>query len=338
MANSKDLTVWGIHGGKTGDADHVFLQDGQVALGWKTIGDLSSVKADREDFKSLVAEAYPDAKPMAVAVNGGQLFRFVHEMKQGDLIAYPSRIDKHVHIGVVTSDYSYSPQLSVAYPHQRKVNWKKSVPRTSFSQGALYEVGSAMSFFQVKNYADEYVAALHGAEVVVPIEDDETVALVASEIEQTTRDFVVKRLGQELKGHPFSHFVAQLLQAMGYRTRVSEPGPDAGIDIIAHKDELGFEPPIIKVQVKSSEGSVGAPEVQALYGTVSNEEYGLLVTLGTFTIAAKNFDRGKSNLRLIDGEELVTLTLQHYEHLDSKYKGLLPLKRVYIPEPTEESS
>ncbi|MEQ8192147.1 MAG: restriction endonuclease, partial [Candidatus Eremiobacterota bacterium] len=109
------------------------------------------------------------------------------------------------------------------------------------------------------------------------------------------------------------------------------------IDIIAHKDELGFEPPVIKVQVKSTDGSVGDPVVSSLYGKVDNGEYGLLVTLGTFTSQAKNFAKNKSNLRLIDGSELVELILNHYEQLDSRYKGLIPLKRVYIPELIEDS-
>lgn len=160
---------------------------------------------------------------------------------------------------------------------------------------------------------------------------------MVADIKQTTHDFILKRLAQELKGHPFAQFVAQLLAAMGYRTRVSPEGPDGGIDIIAHKDELGFEPPIIKVQVKSGEGNVGSPEVQALYGTVESREHGLLVTLGSFTAVARGFARNKSNLRLIDGDELVDLILQHYEELDSRYKGLIPLKRVYVPEALEES-
>jgi restriction system protein len=29
---------------------------------------------------------------------------------------------------------------------------------------------------------------------------------------------------------------------------------------------------------------------------------------------------------------LVALILAHYEDLDSRYKGILPLKRVYVPE------
>jgi restriction system protein len=119
---------------------------------------------------------------------------------------------------------------------------------------------------------------------------------------------------------------------MGYRTRVSPEGPDGGIDIIAHKDELGFEPPIVKVQVKSTEGNVGDPIVTALYGKIGTSEYGLVVTLGNFTSQAVNFQRSKSNLRLIDGAELVALILEHYEDLDSRYRAMLPLKRVYVPE------
>ena len=147
-----------------------------------------------------------------------------------------------------------------------------------------------------------------------------------------TRDFVLKRLAQELKGHPFAQFVAHLLNTMGCRTRVSEEGPDGGVDIVAHKDELGFEPPIIKVQVKSTEGNIGDPIVSSLYGKVGNGEFGLLVSLGTFTSAATNFARSKSNLRLIDGDDLVKLIFHHYDQFDSRYKGLLPLRRVYVPE------
>jgi restriction system protein len=109
-------------------------------------------------------------------------------------------------------------------------------------------------------------------------------------------------------------------------------GPDGGVDIVAHKDELGFEPPIVKVQVKSTTGSVGDPEVSSLYGKVANGEFGLLVTLGTFTSKATSFAKSKSNLRLIDGEELVRLIYHHYDQFDSRYKGLLPLRRVYVPE------
>jgi restriction system protein len=332
-----EAIVWGIHAGRTGDGDTLFITGNVVALGWRQMGDLGFLPADREAFKARVTVTFPEKKIAAIPGTAGQMFRFMHEMKVGDFVVYPSKHRRRVHIGRVEGPYSYSPQQESSYPHRRPVRWLKDFPRSTFSQGALYEIGSALSFFQVKTYTEEFLrAGLEGVATAPPAAADETVALVAEEMEETTRDFILKKLAQELKGHPLADFVAHLLGTMGYRTRVSPEGPDGGVDIIAHRDELGFEPPIIKVQVKSTEGSVGDSIVSALLGKVSAGEFGLLVTLGTFTAPATSFARNKSNLRLVDGSSLVDLILQHYESFDSRYKGLLPLKRVYIPEPIEE--
>ena len=81
-----ELKVWGMHAGKTGDADSLFLKKDVIALGWSKVGDLSKLKSDREAFKAKVAEVYPEKKPGAIPNNAGQLYRFVHEMKIGDII------------------------------------------------------------------------------------------------------------------------------------------------------------------------------------------------------------------------------------------------------------
>ncbi len=334
---SKENTVWVVRAGRFGEGDALFLKKNVVAIGWENMGDLSLIKPEREEFKVKVLEAYPETKPGAVPLAAGQPFRFIHEIKVGDVVVYPSKNDRQVHIGIIQGDYKYNPTLDKNFPHMRSVKWEKTLPRTYFTQGALYEIGSAMSLFQVKTYADEFIAALEGAikSTETEIEDD-TVAYVVSDIEQNTRDYIIKRLAQQLKGHPFAHFVGHLLEKMGYKIRISPEGPDGGIDIIAHKDELGFEPPIIKVQVKSREGNAGDPEVSALYGKIGNGEFGLFVTLGSFTRPALSFATSKSNLRLIDGDQLVDLILQYYDQLDSRYKGLIPLKQVYVPETLEE--
>lgn len=335
---TNDRILWGIHAGETGNADLQFKTRNCIAIGWEEMGDLSKLAADRAAFKTAVRKVYPSIKDGAVANYAGQLFRFVHEMKPGDFVAYPSKKDRQVHLGQIEGDYRYEPKEFAGYPNIRPVKWLKAVPRSHYTQGALYEVGSAMSLFMIRNYADEHFAALEGKAAPVPVAQDQTIAAVAADIEETTYDFVIKRLAQQTKGHPFAHFVGHLLNVMGYRTRVSPEGPDGGVDIVAHKDELGFEPPIIKVQCKSSEGTVGDPDVSALYGKVGTKEHGLFVTLGTFSSKAESFAKSKDNLRLIDGEELVELVYQHYERFDARYKGLLPMRRVYVPEPIEEGA
>jgi len=334
---SSDSTLWCIRAGRTGEADSLFLQKKFIALGMSEMGDLSQFGTDRETLKKTIAERYPEKKPGAIPVDAGQLLRFVHELQKGDLVLYPSKLDRRVYIGRVTGNYQYDPSKDKRFPNLRSVEWIQNFPRTRFSQGALYEIGSAMAFFQVKNYSDEFIEALEGKTPQKFQEKDITVSMVAEDIEGNTKDFILKQIAKELKGTPFESFVAHLFQAMGYRTRVSPEGPDEGVDVVAYKDHLGLEPPIIKIQTKCIEGSVGDQIVSALYGKVEAGEYGVLVSLGTYTNQAKRFAKTKSNLRLIDGEELVEIILEHYEKLDSRYKGLLPLKRVYIPEQIEEA-
>ncbi len=330
-------TIWGIHAGSAGEAEALFKK-GLVAMGWDEMGDLSLLPPTHEGFKQKVAATYLQDKPGSIPVSAGQLFRFIHKMKEGDLVVWRSKLEHVIRIGQITGPYRYSPEANADYPHQRPTTWLKSVPAAEATQGARYEIGSAMTLIQVKTYADEWRGLLSGTKSTAQLDtsgDDPTLPLVAAEIEELTRDFILGKLAQELKGHPFAAFVAHLLGTMGYRTRVSPEGPDGGIDIVAHRDELGFEPPIVKVQVKSGSGNIGQPEVSALLGTLASSEFGLVVTLGGFTAQARNFAKGKANLRLIDGAELVDLVLDHYERFDSRYKGLLPLKRVYVPEPIE---
>ncbi len=329
----EDPVVWGIHAGRGGEAHSLFTKGCTLALGWSSVGDLSQIDASRDAFKVKVALVFPEAKSGAVTNYAGVLYRFVHEMKPGDVVVYPAKAERKVYIGEVSGPYEYRPSGDGGFPNRRPVKWLKSLPRSAFKQGALYEIGSALALFQVKNYAEEFLATLSGPPQPSEVDDDETVGLVVEDIERTTDDFILKTLAQDLKGHPLAAFIAHLLNAMGYRTRVSPEGPDGGVDVVAHRDELGFEPPIIKVQVKSTEGSVGDPQVSALYGKVGTQEHGLLITLGTFTNQAKAFAGSKSNLRLIDGEELVDLILAHYEQFDSRYKAILPLRRVYVPAP-----
>lgn len=331
MSKSSETNFWGVHAGKTGDADELFLQKNLIALGWPKTGDLSKLSPDREAFKQRISDAYPE-RPGAVPVNAGQLFRYIHELKKGDFIAYPSKRDRQIHLACVEGDYQYLPNVDASYPHMRRVKWLRHLPRTIFSQGALYEIGAAITFFLIKNYTEEFRAAVENkSPPVIPVTKDESVAAVTEDIEDNARDFVLKRLSQELKGLPLEGFVAHLLECMGYHARLTRRN-EPSIDVIAHKDHLGIEPPIIKVQVKSGSGVATDKDVSALYGKLSAGEYGLFVTLGTFSPSSRNFEQSKSNLRLIDGEELVQLIFQHYEQFDARHKGLLPLRRVYVPE------
>ena len=325
-----NLKIWGIH---TMD-DSLFLNQNIIAIGWDAIGDLSRIEPTREAYKNEYIRAYPNAKKGSVATGAGMLYRFSCEMQKGDYIVFPSKIDRKINIGIVESDY-FHDDAAAMYPNQRKVKWLKHLPRTAFSQGALYEVGSALSFFQVKNYSDEFLKALdrNFTGNNLESETDETVARTAEEIIESTKDFILKELSKRLKGYALEEFIADLLQAMGYRTTLSPHGGDNGVDITAYKDEL---PPRIVVQVKSQDGDIKETTIQSLKGAMRESDYGVFITLSDYTKNAQKYLDNTPIIRGINGTELVDLILKYYDKLSEQYKRIIPLKMVYIPIAVEE--
>jgi restriction system protein len=254
-------------------------------------------------------------------------------MKAGDIIIFPSKPDRMVNIGTVASDYIYDLTKPLNRPNVRKVQWQKHIPRSSFSQSALNEIGSALTLFQVSSNAEEFLAALEGQALEPEAIDEANAERVAEQVEESTADFIIKRLKTAQSAYQFEHFMAHLLKCMGYFARVTQASGEGGVDIIAHRDELGFEPPIIKVQCKQTLTTIGRPDVQQLHGAIEPGEHGLFVTLGSFSPDARTFERTKPNLRLIDGETLIELIYAHYHQFEPRYQMLLPLRQSYTPGP-----
>lgn len=332
MDGNDEKRIWGIHTMN----DALFLNDNIIAIGWRDMGDLKQIEGNRDAFKERYNKVYPDSKKGAVANGAGMLYRFVYDVQIGDFIVFPSKIDRRINIGTIESDYIYNPDAT-EYVQQRKVKWLKHLPRTSFSQGALYEVGSALSFFAVKNYADEYLSALDKSfkKAMISSEDDESVGATADDIVETTKDYILKALSKNLKGYELEEFVADLLSAMGYRTSISAHGGDSGIDITAYKDEL---PPRILVQVKSQDGDIKETTIQSLKGAMHEGDYGLFVTLSSYTKNAQKYLENTPIIKGINGTELVELVLKYYDSLDEKYRKMIPLKMVYIPVSRDDAS
>ena len=312
--NTEDRKVWGIHT----QNDSLFLNKDLIAIGWRDFGDLSKVEANRDAFKAHYKEVYPNAKKGQIANGAGMLYRFIHELQIGDYVVFPSKTDRKINIGTVESDYFFDDNDG-EYVQRRKVKWLKHIPRLNFSQGALYEVGSAMSFFSVKNYADEFLSALDkDFNKIISSDDveDESVGATADDIVESTKDFILKELSRKLKGYDLEAFVA-----------------DSGIDIKAYKDEL---PPRILVQVKSQDSDIKETTIQSLKGAMREGDYGLFVTLSNYTKNAQKYLNSTPIIRGINGTELVELILKYYDDLSERYRKMIPLKMVYIPVPKDE--
>lgn len=330
---NESATVWGIHCAI--DKESIFLDNNVIAIGWREMGDLSRIAPNRDAYKKAFSEIFPNASKNSAANQVGQLYRFVCEAKIGDYVVFPSKANRSINIGQIEGEYSYD-QSESRFVQQRKMKWlKTAIPRTAFSQGALYEIGSAMTFFQIRNYANEFLSALSGKAIKVVV-DDPTIAETAEEIESQSRDYILKRLKKNYKGYPFEEVVQGLLRAMGYaKAKVSRKGGDHGKDIIVYKDEL---PPRFVVQVKSKDDPIPESMLQQLLGSLDQGDYGVFVALSPFTDNAQKFLSKTPRIKAIDGDEFINLFLRYYDQLDDDIREAIPLKKVYIPAPKKDTT
>lgn len=160
----------------------------------------------------------------------GVVFRFMSEMQVGDYVISPNKPDRTLNFGIVESDFYVEPP-EVIHRTRRRVRWiRTDVPRDDFSKGALHEIGSAVTLFRVKNHAHEFFGFLEsdsvalgdpaGGEGEVDLADDEP---NVERVETYSKDLVVDIL-RRIDAYRFEHFVAGLLQAMGYRAQATVAG------------------------------------------------------------------------------------------------------------------
>ena len=341
------MTMWGIHNDALGAET---VDGGFISISWDRVGDLRLIGDDRERIKEVLAANYPSAKAGAIPVWAGVLRRFAFDMNVGDIVVAPYKPDSTINFGVIEGEYEFHADIS-EHPHRRRVRWKQvGVARGEFPQPALYEIGSALTLFQVRKHESVFMefletgAAPHAPEPSTTSgHDADTITDVvvqeepnADRIDQHTRDFIVRTLLNGISHEQFEQFTADLLVAMGYEARVTRFSVDGGIDVIAHKDKLGLEPPIIKVQCKHTTRTMGRPDVQQLIGTLAPTEAGLFVTLGSYSREASDLERERQSLRLFSAAEVTALTIQHYDDLPPRWRSLMPLRRVLVVDQSPE--
>jgi restriction system protein len=134
--------------------------------------------------------------------------------------------------------------------------------------------------------------------------------------------------------YDFQRLVAALLKGMGYYVDwIAPPGPDGGIDLIAHTDPLATTGPRIKVQVKRRDTEkVSAESLRAFMAVLGDQDVGIYISAAGFSPQAAREARSqeKRRLKLIDLEDFVELWVQNMQRLPDQDRRRLPLKPVYF--------
>jgi len=328
-------SVWVVRAGRGGKWAEECRKNGVCAIGWRDAGDFTGM-ARREDFKKRIEETYPTWKPGRRLNSASQLYRFVNEIRTGDLVATPISATREILLGRVEGPYRYEPDLIPENPNVRPVDWMRTISRDDLSVRARNSAGSTLTVFLLDEHLKEFTTLAEGKVSPHPeTEEEEEEAAIAfvEEVEGRADEMISDRLAH-MDPLDFVHLVAGLLRSIGYHTRVGPEGPDQGVDIVAYPDPLGFEAPRIKVQVKHRRDRSTGPDVRNFLATLRGDDRGLFVSTGGFTKDA-TFEASRTSdhihCTLLDRDEFVELLTDRYEDLDAEGRRLLPLKKVYIP-------
>jgi restriction system protein len=342
---------WTIRAGRSGERVEWALSKGLVGGGWHEVSDLSPYKNDKDRLRKLVAETY-GGSPSRVGNYLGQLWRFVHEIKPGDFMVLPIRSTSQVALGEVLSGYYFDEsEEDLDRRHKINVKWLRTdIPKSIFKQDLLYQMGSAMTIFEVGNndagYRIEQVLKGHNdpgarsaANLVSPAGSIVGASLDYGEaprlnLEEVAQDEISKRLQEDFKGHDLSVLIEALLTAEGFKCRNSPPGADGGVDVLAGMGALGMDSPKLVVQVKSQTNAVSDEVLQKLSGAIHRfkADQALLVTFGGVTAQAKKFLESEYfEIRVWSIEDILEMVYKHFASLPEELKARLPLKQIWVP-------
>jgi restriction system protein len=168
-------SVWAIRAAKSGKQNvthEIFITKSLVVLAKQEMGDLRTLPKDRESFYFAYGKTHPEDGKVAIGGIGGKFFRFIHEIKAGDLVLYPCRIDNRIFVGSVVGPYTFNSKQYPDFPHTRKVRWISSFPKKILSQGASRELGAARILFKIKTHTDEILRVVAKLELDASLEAD----------------------------------------------------------------------------------------------------------------------------------------------------------------------
>jgi restriction system protein len=334
--------MWMIRAGRGGDNVDDFMREGLAAFGdERGLGQISA-GVTKDDLRKLYASTYPETKEGSRESWVSQLLRFISEIKVGDDAITNDRDRRRYILGKVKSDYQWLSN-NAAGPHIRRVEWTHEVPRDALSTSTKNTLGSVLTVFKVNADAAkdlvEHAAPL-GALALLPLQkvassreerDEEVLGIISAETFEKADEFIEDQI-DKLDWKQMQELMAGVLRAMGYRTTVSDPGPDRGVDVFASRDGLGLEEPRIFVEVKHRNQPISSKELRAFVGGRKAGDKCLYVSTGGFTKdAAYEAERASVAITLINLPRLRQLVVDFYEKLDSETRALVPLRRLYWP-------
>ena len=121
------MALWALAGGRD-DVRRSGSTANVMVVGWSRTGDLTDARLSRDDVACVLQAAYPNAPAAAIPGWADQLWAFVHEIGDNDLVATRLAHQPDVAFGRVAGSYRYDAGAPENRRHQRPVEWFRRTP------------------------------------------------------------------------------------------------------------------------------------------------------------------------------------------------------------------
>ncbi len=334
VASEAKPNVWVVRAGKGGRNAADFEQAGLVAIGFPEAGDPRGLSRDAL-FDRILEVAGSRAGNIA-----GQVDRFARVMAIGDLVIVPDGSTRELLCGRVTGEIDYQDPAPIAhFRNVRTVEWIARRDRDLLPDRALFTLGSLLTVFApaeqdlLRTFVETGAVEDKGGGAEPGngggVEEDDADTSAAHQ-EARNRELIAKRIAA-IGPYETQDLVAGILAALGYATDVAPPGADGGLDIVACKDALFLQPPIVKAQVKARPGAkTGPDEIRQLNGLLDRTtDRGIFISTGGFTGPAEA-EAGQMQVQLWGLPRLTSLFLDNYSRLPEEVADLVPMRQIWV--------
>ncbi len=114
------LRAWFVRAGKDDEYDDLSFEQGVVAIGWRSVKDLTDATS-RAAVAEQVRAAYPGLSKRALESYVVQLNVFRNEMQAGDIVILLRGTAPEIGLGQISGDYGYRPGATAR--HVRPTEW-----------------------------------------------------------------------------------------------------------------------------------------------------------------------------------------------------------------------
>jgi restriction system protein len=333
--------------GRFGEHEDFALQTGVLVTGWDGL-ELKGANSKNEIF-SILENRYKDVKNGTLLNWSAQLNQFKNKASPNDIVVTPLKTTGKLAIGRLIDAYFDADDGRPA----RKVQWiNLELPRDALKQDLLYSLGASQTICEVSrnNAADRFDAiiknnidpgfhTLNKVDISVLNDGDVEELDGLVDLDEISRDQIEKHISTNFTGHEFTRLIGSILEAEGFKVRLSPPGPDKGIDIVAGQGNLGLDSPRLVVQVKSGDIVSDQQTLQALIGSIQDTqaEQALLVSWSGFTKPViQRTNELFFRVRLWDRKAILDALFASYDKLPEDIKAELPLRKIWTLVLTED--